>query len=88
MDGDETKDPVMGSEDGGRGLETVVEEVLTPVADGGGDAEVAGGGGVGSNLDSLSVIGHPINRLTAKRTTTCDLRLNRATAERTTPYKL
>ncbi|KAL0740858.1 hypothetical protein Bca4012_082371 [Brassica carinata] len=47
MDGDETKDPVMGSEDGGRGLETVVEEVLTPVADGGGDAEVAGGGGVG-----------------------------------------
>ncbi|KAJ0230453.1 F-box/LRR-repeat protein 16 [Hirschfeldia incana] len=46
MDGDETKGPVMGSEDGGgSGLETVVEEVLTPVADGGGDGEVAGGGG-------------------------------------------
>ncbi|CAF2151523.1 unnamed protein product [Brassica napus] len=45
MDGDETKGTVMVSEDGGRGLETVVEEVLTPVADGGGDAEVEGGGG-------------------------------------------
>ncbi|CAN6989046.1 unnamed protein product [Brassica rapa subsp. trilocularis] len=45
MDGDETKGTVMVSEDGGRGLETVVEEVLTPVADGGGDAEVAGAGG-------------------------------------------
>ncbi|KAL0729995.1 hypothetical protein Bca4012_026088 [Brassica carinata] len=46
MDGDETKGPaVIGSEDGGRGLETVVEEVLTPVADGGGDTEIAAGGG-------------------------------------------
>ncbi|CAH8305774.1 unnamed protein product [Eruca vesicaria subsp. sativa] len=39
MDGDETKGLGIGSEDGGRGLETVVEEVMTPAADGGGDGE-------------------------------------------------
>ncbi|ESQ45517.1 hypothetical protein EUTSA_v10011152mg [Eutrema salsugineum] len=43
MDGDETKGPVLVNEDDQRGLEMVVEE--PPVADGGGDAEVAGGAG-------------------------------------------